>query len=124
MKNKGICAAIFAALLLCVAACAVWVHTLCKEDNSLSLFWAADRNNVVEAWLLIQSGVDVNATFEQNTALVRAAHENAAAVARLLIKSGADVNAKRYDGKTALMYATEGKATEVMELLKAAGASF
>lgn len=117
MKKKGIWAAIFAALLLCVAACAVWVHTLCKEDNSLSLFWAADRNNVVEAWLLIQSGVDVNATFEQNTALVRAAHENAAAVARLLIKSGADVNAKGRLNETALIVAAEHGSVDVAKVL-------
>ena len=42
-------------------------------------------------------------------------------VARL-IKSGADVNVKINDGYTALIYAKEWGTTDVIELLKAAGA--
>ena len=59
MKKKGICVTVFAALLLCVAAFAVLMHTV-RQDQRL-LFWAADRNNVVQAWLLIQFCADVNA---------------------------------------------------------------
>ena len=39
-----------------------------------------------------------------------------------LIAAGADVNAKDDDGWTALMYAAEKGYTEIIEILKAAGA--
>ncbi|MDE5775982.1 MAG: ankyrin repeat domain-containing protein [Treponemataceae bacterium] len=51
-----------------------------------------------------------------------AAQKNAADVAKLLIKTGADVNVKNNVDKTALMYAEEKEAAEVLALLKAAGA--
>lgn len=121
MKKTRICAAVFAALLLCVAACTVYVHDVKKHS---SLYLAALRNNVVETWLLIQFGEDVNEEFEHNaeTALMEAAHNNAAAVARLLIKSGADVNAKGFLYDTALMITVTAESPDVAKLLIEAGA--
>ena len=43
-------------------------------------------------------------------------------VAKLLIENGADVNAKDNDGVTALMQASENGHTEIVSLLKSAGA--
>ncbi|MBD5428766.1 MAG: ankyrin repeat domain-containing protein, partial [Treponema sp.] len=57
-----------------------------------------------------------------NTALMQAVKYNAIAVARLLIDSSADINARDYEGKTALKIAEEKEATDVIALLKVAGA--
>ena len=43
-------------------------------------------------------------------------------VAKLLIKARADINAKGNDGFTALMCAEEQRHTEIVKLLKEAGA--
>ncbi|MCH5294209.1 MAG: hypothetical protein J1E07_10790, partial [Treponema sp.] len=48
--------------------------------------------------------------------------DNSADVAKLLIDAGANVNAKDDYNQTALMIATDNVATDVAELLKAAGA--
>jgi len=43
-------------------------------------------------------------------------------IVKLLIENGADVNVKDKDGMTALMYASEEGYTEIVSLLKNAGA--
>lgn len=43
-------------------------------------------------------------------------------MAEILLAAGVDVNAKNNDGLTAQMYATDNGATDIAELLKAAGA--
>ena len=59
---------------------------------------------------------------ERSNALITAAKDNNAAEARRLIADGADVNATDEYGNTALMIATEKEATDIAELLEAAGA--
>lgn len=43
-------------------------------------------------------------------------------VVKLLLAKGADVNAKNKSGRAALMYASEKGYTEIVKILKAAGA--
>jgi ankyrin repeat protein len=60
---------------------------------------------------------------ELNADLLKAAEEGKTDVVRSLIAKGADVNAKDKEGKTALAYAKENSHTEIVQLLKQAGAN-
>ena len=59
---------------------------------------------------------------ERSNALIQAAKDNNATEVRRLIADDADVNAKDNEDCTALMIATEKEATDIAELLEAAGA--
>jgi uncharacterized protein len=59
---------------------------------------------------------------ELNNDLIRAAHRGQTEKVLALIKMGADVNAKANDNKTALMWAARNGHTEIVDLLKSAGA--
>ena len=101
------------------------VNAKCN-DGTTALIYAARRSSVDVAELLIEAGADVNARDNRDrTALIWAAltpYRDAVGIAELLIDAGADVNAKDNEGKTALMWAVDNGATNVAELLKAAGA--
>ena len=121
MKQKTIIA--ISALALCpMAACAF------ADEKLNALIDAAQNNNVAEVTQLIKAGADVDVTDENGkTVLMWAAEHKAIDVARLRIDSGADINAKDTEGKTALSFATEYEAeehnaTDMIALLKAAGA--
>lgn len=75
---------------------------------------------------LLNVGADVNATVNNGeTALIRAVQLKCieqTAIVKTLIDAGANVNAKDKNGRTTLMYARENGHTEIVELLKQAGA--
>ena len=74
------------------------------------------------AALLLGTLANVQATPEQDLQLIDAAKDGDLVKVKELIAAGADVNAKDDDGWTALMYAAEKGYTEIIEILKAAGA--
>ncbi len=76
---------------------------------------------------LLNKGADVNEAPDRGpaegyTCLMMAAGNNRSDLVSFLITRGADVNARAKDGKTALALAREEGHTEVVKLLKAAGA--
>ena len=58
----------------------------------------------------------------QRDSLIRAAGRGHIDTVKALLEAGADLNAKDKEGKTALMYAKEKNHTEIVHLLKKAGA--
>jgi uncharacterized protein len=74
--------------------------------------------------LLLTRGANVNATTKRNTTpLIIAAGKGNKGVVKLLLGTPAiDFGIKDADGKTALTYATEKGHTDIMEMLKTAGA--
>ena len=57
-----------------------------------------------------------------NSELIEAAKNGDTVSIKALLDAGADVNVKGEDGYTALMFAANAGHTEIVELLKAAGA--
>jgi ankyrin repeat protein len=94
------------------------------------LIEAGINANVDKVKMLIAAKADVNAKNNKGTtALMQAAMAGAGskldnqAILVMLIAAKADVNAKDNNGKTALKLAEEAKNTEIIALLKAAGAT-
>lgn len=93
--------------------------------HGLRLLSAVAREDIPKiAKLLIDSGADLEAKgIHGLTPLILAARYGRTEIAKMLIDAGADVHATAYEGKeTALTQATAFKHTEIIELLKAAGA--
>lgn len=84
------------------------------------LFVAISKGDVATVKKFIEYGVDVNESRNGMTPLMYAARYNNAEIAQFLIEKGADVSAKDNNGFTALQLAEGGKATKVIEVLKAA----
>ncbi len=74
--------------------------------------------------LLIENGADVNAKDNVHgwTALMNASSRGYIDAVELLVEKGADVNAKNHNGNTALTMASTMGRTDIMKLLKQAGA--
>ena len=89
-----------------------------------ALIWLAFRGHTGIVKLLIDKGAEVNAkTNYGETALIMAAFRGHTETMKLLIDKGADVNAKfGEDGWTALMLATKYGYSDIIQLLKQAGA--
>lgn len=86
--------------------------------------WAALKDNVDAARLLIDAGVDVNLpkTGTHQTALHIAAERGSVEVAALLIEESADVDARTDIETTPLHIAAEADRLRVVRLLIKAGA--
>jgi len=91
-----------------------------QGDGSTALHWAAYRDDLEMARLLIRAGANVKAATRLGdyTPLFLAAKNGNAAMIELLLKSGADGNAPNQAGTTPLMLAAaSGKADAVKILL-------
>ena len=83
---------------------------------------AVARNAVDLCQLLLNHGADVDATQMRGvTALHSAAHRGHLPLVRLLVNHGAAINTRSEDGKSAVDYAREVQATEVVNFLKSNG---
>jgi len=74
---------------------------------------------------LIERGADIHAKSSKGecTTLMCASYEGYKEIVELLIENGADVDAKEGYGRTALMWAEESGHTEIVEILRKAGAA-
>lgn len=93
------------------------------------LVHAADAGETKKVLQILNSGVNVNATFARDeselsgkTALMAAAERGHSGLVQALIKRGANVNLKHYSGQTALMFAARGGDKSTIEALIDAGA--
>jgi len=94
-------------------------------DGSTALMWAAGRNDLAMADLLLSAGADVKAANEYGaTALYAAAAANAdAALIERLLAAGADPNTPLVSGETALMEAARQGNLAAVRALMARGAA-
>ena len=78
-----------------------------QGDGTTALHWAAYREDVEAARLLLAAGANVKAKTRNGsiTPLFMAARNGNAAILDLLLKAGAEVNQPDVNGTTALMYA-------------------
>ena len=93
------------------------------------LVQAADAGDTTKVIQLLNSKVNVNATFERDgselsgkTALMAASSRGNSHLVQTLIKRGATVNLKHYSGETALMFAADSGDKSTIEALLRAGA--
>jgi ankyrin repeat protein len=96
-----------------------------QGDGSTALHWAAYRDDVEIARLLIKAGADVKAKtrIDDFTPLLLAAKNGNAAMVELLLKAGADPNTATGTGATALMLAAASGKTEAVKQLVDHGAN-
>jgi ankyrin repeat protein len=93
-------------------------------DGATALHWAAHRDNLDIASLLVGAGANPNAVTDQGvTALALACINRSVRMAELLLKAGANPNAALETGETALMTAAWTGNADLVRLLLAHGAS-
>jgi uncharacterized protein len=93
-------------------------------DGSTPLYWAAQRNDLDIAGLLIRAGADVNAATRYGAAPLGLACVNGnAAMVDALLAASADPNTVSPQGETALMTAARTGIPEVIKALLARGAN-
>lgn len=93
-------------------------------SGATALTIAAEKGHTDIVKVLLARGANVNAqnNHGSNTALMYAAEFDYPDVVKVLLASGANVTPKDKDGETALMTAKRRGRTEIMQLLKDAGA--
>jgi ankyrin repeat protein len=95
-----------------------------QGDGTTALHWAAYRDDLAMAQVLLKAGANVKATTRVGamTPLFMAAKNGSATVLDALLKAGADVNAASSNGTTALMLAAASGKTEAVKILVDRGA--
>ncbi len=95
-----------------------------QGDGNTALHWAAYRDDLEMARLLIQAGADVKARtrLADLTPLHLAAANGSASMIELLVKAGADVNLPNGNGTTPLMLAASAGKTDALGVLLDQGA--
>ncbi|MBV9507744.1 MAG: ankyrin repeat domain-containing protein [Acidobacteriia bacterium] len=94
-----------------------------EADGSTALHWAAQRNNLEIAGLLLGAGAKVNAATRYNvTPLALAATNGNAAMIERLLQAGADANSTSSEGQTALMTAARNGSVAAVKVLLTHGA--
>ena len=94
-------------------------HVIDKKANA-PLSYAVENGHEKIINLFLAKGCEKD---ELGMALVIAAQGGKSKIAKLLIDNGADVNFKTPEGATSLMKAQQNNHTDVLELLKKAGAT-
>ena len=93
-------------------------------DGATALHWAAHRDDLEVADLLIDGGASVEATNRYGVAPLALASLNGnAAMIETLLNAGADPNATQAGGETALMTAARTGVVEAVQVLLARGAN-
>lgn len=100
----------------------------CSNENGISpLGWAALENAVDAAKLLIEYGVDVNKTTDENESSVLALNCTSTSISlkmvKLLVESGADVDKGNSGKVTPLMFAINKGEVDVVKYLISKGAN-
>jgi len=96
-----------------------------QPDGNTALHWAAYRDDVDIARMLIQAGANANVKtrLRDVTPLQLAATNGNAAMIELLLKAGADVNVPNGNGTTPLMFAAASGKTDAIRILVDHGAN-
>jgi uncharacterized protein len=114
MTGKTILLWLFAASLFAQKA---------NVDGTTPLHWAAYRDDLPKAELLVRSGANVSAANRYGlTPLSLACTNGSAPMVKLLLKAGADPNSAIPGGETALMTAARTGKVDAVRVLLAAGA--
>ena len=94
-----------------------------QADGATALHWAAHRDDLKNAVLLIEAGADVRASNELEVSpLWLACVNGSASMVRVLLGAGADPNAAPASGETPLMHAARSGSTDAVKLLLLHGA--
>lgn len=94
-----------------------------EPDGTTALHWAAHRDDVATADLLIRAGAQVDAANRYGvTPLSLACGNGTLATIELLLKAGANPNTPLPEGETPLMTAARSAGTEAVKVLLAHGA--
>jgi uncharacterized protein len=96
-----------------------------QGDGSTALHWAAFRDDLEMAQLLIEAGANVKATTRLGdlTPIFMASKNGSAAMIELLLKAGADPNSTDSHGATPLMSAAAAGSTDAVKVLLDHGAN-
>jgi ankyrin repeat protein len=96
-----------------------------EPDGSTAVAWAAHRDSLDAADLLIQAGADVNRANEYGvTPLSLACINRSASMVDRLLKAGANPNAAQWTGETPLIVCAYTGAVDAVKMLLAKGADF